>query len=488
MSSAHEPGAPAPAMLTDLYQLTMAYAYWRSGTAELDACFHVAFRRNPFEGGYAIACGLAQATEYLQAMHFSEGDIAYLRTLTGSDGTPLFAEEFLVWLAGFRFTCDVDAVPEGTVVFPREPLLRVVGPIVQCQVVETALLNIINFQTLVATKAARVCHAAHGDPVIEFGLRRAQGPDGGLSASRAAYVGGCSGTSNVLAGKRYGIPVGGTHAHSWVMAFDTELEAFLAYAEALPNNCVFLVDTYDTLQGVYNAIKAGRWLEERGHRMVGIRIDSGDLAWLSRRARELLDAAGMDYAKVYASNELDEYLIESLKDQGAAIDVWGVGTRLATADGQSALGGVYKLSAVRSPGGDWEPRIKVSEQTAKVTMPGLQGVRRFSRDGEFVGDMLYNELDPPTACEMVDPEDATRRKTFCTEQAEELLVPVLRGGELVYPVPDARAARERAAVQLAAFDPSVKRFLNPYGYPVGVERGLHELRTRLILQARGFEG
>lgn len=487
MSLAHESGAPAPAMLTDLYQLTMAYAYWRSGTAELDACFHVAFRRNPFEGGYAIACGLAQAVEYLQGMRFSEGDIGYLRTLAGTDGKALFSEEFLAWLLGFRFTCDVDAVPEGTVVFPREPLLRVVGPIVQCQIVETALLNIINFQTLVATKAARVCHAAHGDPVIEFGLRRAQGPDGGLSASRAAYVGGCSGTSNVLAGQRYGIPVGGTHAHSWVMAFDTELEAFLAYAEALPNNCVFLVDTYDTLQGVYNAIKAGRWLEERGHRMVGIRIDSGDLAWLSIRARELLDAAGMEYAKVYASNELDEYLIESLKDQGAAIDVWGVGTRLATADGQSALGGVYKLSAVRPPGGEWEPRIKVSEQTAKVTMPGLQGVRRFSRDGEYVGDMIYNELEPPTGCEMVDPEDATRRKAFCTESSEELLVPVLRGGELVYPVPDARTAHDRAAAQLAAFDPSVKRFLNPYGYPVGVERGLHELRTRLILAARGFE-
>ncbi|MGB4592816.1 MAG: nicotinate phosphoribosyltransferase [Coriobacteriia bacterium] len=487
MSSLPPSGTPTPAMLTDLYQLTMAYAYWRSGTAELDACFHVSFRRNPFEGGYAIACGLAQAIEYLRAMRFTESDTAYLRTLVGNDGNALFSGEFLEWLGEFRFTCDVDAVPEGTVVFPREPLMRVVGPIVQCQVVETALLNIINFQTLVATKAARVCLAAQQDPVIEFGLRRAQGPDGGLSASRAAYIGGCASTSNVLAGQRYGIPVGGTHAHSWVMAFDSELEAFLAYADALPNNGVFLVDTYDTLQGVSNAIKAGRRLEQKGHRMVGIRIDSGDLAWLSRRARELLDAAGMQYVKIYASNELDEYLIESLKDQGAAIDVWGVGTRLATADGQSALGGVYKLSAVRAPGGEWEPRIKVSEQTAKVTMPGLQAVRRFSRDGEFVGDMIYNELEAPTGCEMVDPEDPTRRKSFCTEDAEELLVPIIAGGNVVYDVPDAASARDRALSQLAGFDASVKRFLNPYGYPVGVERGLHDLRTRLILQARGLD-
>lgn len=485
---AREFGSPVPAMLTDLYQLTMAHAYRQSGIAELEACFHVSFRRTPFEGGYAIACGLAQAIEYLESMRFSAEDVAYLSTLPGNDGKALFPEEFLAWLEDFRFACDVDAVPEGTVVFPREPLVRVVGPIAQCQIVETALLNIINFQTLVATKAARVCHAAQGDPVIEFGLRRAQGPDGGLSASRAAYVGGCSGTSNVLAGQMYGIPVGGTHAHSWVMAFDTEREAFLAYADALPNNGVFLVDTYDTMQGVANAISAGRRLAERGHRMAGIRIDSGDLAWLSRRAREMLDAAGMHEVKIYASNELDEYLIESLKDQGAAIDVWGVGTRLATADGQSALGGVYKLSAVREPGGQWEPRIKVSEQTAKVTMPGLQAVRRFVRDGMFAGDMIYNELDSPAGCEMVDPDDPTRRKAFCTEESRELLAPVFRGGKRVCDVPDAKAARERAAAELAALDPSVLRFLNPYAYPVGIERELYDLRTRLILSARGLDG
>jgi nicotinate phosphoribosyltransferase len=475
-------------MLTDLYQITMAYAYWRSGTAETEACFHASFRRNPFGGGFAVACGLEQVVDYLSGIRFSEEDVAYLATLMGNDEKPLFVPEFLDWLRDFRFTCDVDAVAEGTVVFPREPLVRVTGPIIQCQIVETALLNIVNFQTLIATKAARVCSAAQGDPVLEFGLRRAQGPDGGLSASRAAYIGGCAGSSNVLAGQRYGIPVGGTHAHSWVMAFDTELESFLAYAEAMPNNATFLVDTYDTLEGVRHAIEAGRRLAETGHTMIGIRIDSGDLAWLSRRAREILDEAGFGHVKIYASNELDEYLIESLKDQGAAIDVWGVGTRLVTAEGSPALGGVYKLSAVREPGGAWEPRIKVSEQTAKVTMPGVLQVRRFTRDGRFDGDMIYSVAQAPGPdCTMVDPEDSTRRKAFCGEPAEELLQPVLRAGVLVTETPPITAARERAAAQLAMLDPGVKRFLNPHGYPVGVELQLHDLRTRLILKARGLD-
>lgn len=480
--------ATPPAMLTDLYQLTMAYAYWHSGTSELDASFHMSFRRNPFGSGFSVACGLAQAIEFLERMRFAEEDLAYLATLVGNDGKPLFPSAFLSYLEGFRFSCDVDAVPEGTVVFPREPILRVTGPIIACQLAETTLLNIMNFQTLVATKAARVCVAAQGGSVIEFGLRRAQGPDGGLSASRAAYIGGCVGTSNVLAGQRYGIPVGGTHAHSWVMAFPSELESFEAYAQALPNNCTLLVDTYDTLEGVANAIEVGTRLEARGHRMIGIRIDSGDLAWFSLRAREMLDAAGMAHVQVYASNELDEYLIQSLIEQGAAIDVWGVGTKLATADGQSALGGVYKLSSVRPPGGHWEPRIKVSEQTAKVTTPGILGVKRFTVDGLLAGDMVYDQTAPPVAgaCEMIDPEDATRRKRFCEGPAEELLVPVFRGGERVYEVPDATAARARAREQIALLDPSIKRFLNPHTYPVGLEPGLYDLRTRLILEARGL--
>ena len=476
-------------MLTDLYQLTMASAYLKAGVAETEACFHLYFRSNPFSGGYSVACGLAQALEYLDHLSFSEDDVSYLATLTGADSKPLFGTSFLDWLRAFRFDGDVLAVPEGTVVFPGEPLLRVTGPIATCQIVETALLNIINFQTLVATKAARVVMAAGGDPVLEFGLRRAQGPDGGLSAGRAAYVGGCAGTSNVLTGQRYGVPVGGTHAHSLVMLFDTEMEAFLAYAEAMPNNAVLLVDTYDTLEGVRNAIKAGGRLRELGSDLIGIRIDSGDLAWLSIRARELLDAAGFEATRIYASNELDEYTIESLKDQGARIDVWGVGTKLVTAYDQPALGGVYKLSAVREPGGEWEPRVKVSEQAVKVTTPGLLQVRRFSDEsGRFVGDMVYDELVPPGEhCTMVDPADAIRRSSYCpTYPSEDLLVRVCSGGTVVYDVPPIADSRERAREQLSHLDPSHQRLLNPHTYKVGMELGLYDRKTALILAARGF--
>jgi nicotinate phosphoribosyltransferase len=486
----HEAAAGrVPGMLTDLYQLTMAAAYWRSGLAETDACFHLYFRGHPFGGGFTVAAGLADAIEYLRGLGFSSYDTAYLATLDGRDGEPLFDTAFLKRLEDFRFTGSVIGVPEGTVVFPNEPLLRVTGPIDECQLVETALLNIVNFQTLVATKAARVRLAADGDPVIEFGLRRAQGPDGALSASRAAYIGGCVGTSDVLAGARHGIPVGGTHAHSWVMAFDSELESFLAYAEAMPNNAVLLVDTYDTLEGVRNAIVAGERLRQIGQDLVGIRIDSGDLAWLSRRARELLDEAGFADAKIYASNELDEYTIESLKEQGAAIDVWGVGTKLVTAYDQPALGGVYKLSAIRPPGGEWVHRVKVSEQTAKVTTPGLLRVRRYlDAEGRFAGDMLYDELAAPGAdCVMVDPADATRRTSYCgNDNAEELLVPVIEEGRAVYEVPPISASRERAIKSVARLDPSHRRFLNPHVYKVGVELGLFERKTALILAARGL--
>src|SRR6266550_5632730 len=300
------------ALLTDLYQLTMAYGYWKSGRAEREAVFHLFFRKSPFQ------C--------------TAEDAAFLGTLAGNDDRPLFERAFLEYLRTLRFTCAVDAIPEGTAVFPQEPLLRIQGPILQCQLLETALLNLINFQSLIATKAARVCLAARGEPVLEFGLRRAQGVDGALAASRAAYIGGCAATSNVLAAKLYGIPVRGTHAHSWVMSFDDEREAFRAYAEAMPNNCVFLVDTYDSLEGVRRAVEAGRLLRERGHEMVGIRLDSGDLAWLSVEARKILDEAGFPNAVIVASNDLDEHIIASLKEQGAMINVWGVGTKLVTAD------------------------------------------------------------------------------------------------------------------------------------------------------------
>lgn len=478
------------ALLTDLYQLTMAHAYWRAGVTDTDACFHLFFRASPFEGGFTVACGLEQVVEYLERLRFGDDDIRYLASQTGNDGGPLFSAEFLAWLRGFRFGCDVDAVAEGTVVFPDEPLLRVSGPLAQAQIVETALLNIVNFQSLIATKAARICQAAAGDPVVEFGLRRAQGPDGGLSASRAAFVGGCVGTSNVLAGERFGVPVAGTHAHSWVMAFDSEVEAFEAYAEAMPNNCTFLVDTYDTLQGVRNAVAVGRRLRERGHELIGIRIDSGDLAWLSIRAREILDEAGFTDARIVASNELDEYLIESLKDQGAAVDMWGVGTRLATAHGQSALGGVYKLSAIRPPGGAWVPRVKVSEQTAKTTTPGVLQVRRYLTEGGlFDGDMVVDALAPPEGdAEMVHPTDPTKRTAYPGDRAyEELLGPVFRGGSRVWDPPPLEEVRRRSGEQLGRLDASHKRFLNPHRYRVGLERAVHERRTRLILEARGIE-
>lgn len=478
---------PSRALMTDLYQLTMAAAYHSAGLADTQACFHLYFRTNPFDGGFSIACGLAQAVEFLEQFRYTESDIEYLRARTGNDGKPLFSPAFLEWLAQMRFSCDVDAMPEGTVCFPREPLVRVTGPLPQCQLVETALLNIVNFQTLVATKAARVVTAAAGDPVVEFGLRRAQGPDGGLSASRAAYVGGVNGTSNTLAGARFGIPVAGTHAHSWVMAFDSELEAFEAYAEALPNNCTFLVDTYDTLEGVRHAAEVGRALRERGHEMIGIRIDSGDLAWLSKRAREILDAEGFGNARIIASNELDEHLIVSLKDQGAAIDMWGVGTKLACAWDQPALGGVYKLSAIRRPGEQaWTPRIKVSEQTAKVTTPGIQQVRRFFEDGLMVGDMVFDTETPPAGeSTMQHPEDPLRFTTYCDGVvSDDLLVPVMRDGARVWNPDALEVARGRAADQLASLDASHKRFLNPHVYKVGLEEGLAERRRSLIEDAR----
>ena len=493
----------AAALLTDLYQLTMALGYWRAGRAEQEVAFHLYFRSAPFAGGYAVACGVEPALAYLEGMRFDADELAYLATLRGADGEALFPDDFLGALGALRLTLDVDAVAEGTVVFPHEPLLRVRGPLLQAQLVETALLTHVGFPTLVATKAARVCLAAGGDEVLEFGLRRAQGPDGGLAASRAAFVGGCAATSNVLAGMRHGIPVRGTHAHSWVMAFGDEREAFAAYAAAVPNNVVFLVDTYDTLDGVRHAIEVGRWLRARGHRLLGVRLDSGDLAYLSIEARRLLDEAGFGDAAVLASNDLDEHLITSLKLQGAAIGVWGVGTRLVTAYDQPALGVVYKLAAVREPDGGWSPRLKVSEQAAKTTTPGLLQVRRYREaraphtggsgdvGDSFLGDMIVDESAPlPTgAATMVDPLDPTRRRRFGAEAAyTTLLEPALRGGGRVRPVEPLVAARERARRELAALHGGIKRLVNPHRYPVGLERGLHERRTALVLAAREGDG
>lgn len=478
------------ALLTDLYQLTMAQAYWKSGVSEKEAVFHMFFRKHPFNSGFTVACGLHSVIEVLKNFRFEESDTEYLATLKGNDGKPLFEHEFLNTLQMLRLDCDIDAVPEGTVVFPFEPLLRIKGNLVQGQLLETLLLNIINFQTLIATKAARMGVAAQGEPILEFGLRRAQGVDGGLSASRAAYVGGCAATSNVMAGKLYGIPVRGTHAHSWVMSFDDELEAFLAYAKAMPNNCIFLVDTYDTLEGVHKAVEAGRHLREMGHEMIGIRLDSGDLAYLSIEARRILDEAGFDKALIVASNDLDETIINSLKQQGARINVWGVGTKLVTGYDQPALGGVYKLTAIREKGtADWHYRIKLSEQAIKISNPGIHQVRRYFGHGENIADVIYDhDTDLSGGCTIIDPLDPTRRKKVAAEtEFEDLLSPIWRDGECVYTPPSLEDVRANAQANLARFHSSIKRFVNPHTFPVGLEKSLYELKMDLILKARGGE-
>ncbi|MEZ4368926.1 MAG: nicotinate phosphoribosyltransferase [Kofleriaceae bacterium] len=480
------PAETGSALLTDLYQLTMAHGYWARGQAEREAVFHLFFRRAPFGGGYAIAAGIGPALTYLAGLRFQTAELDYLAGLRGGDDAPLFADGFLRYLADLRFTCDVDAVPEGSVVFPHEPLLRVRGPIVAAQLVETPLLTLVNFQTLIATKAARVCEAAAGAPVLEFGLRRAQGFDGGLSASRAAFVGGVAATSNVRAGMAFGLPVRGTHAHSWVMFHPSELEAFRAYADAMPGNCTFLVDTYDTLGGVRHAIEVGRELRARGHALAGIRLDSGDLAHLSIEARALLDAAGFPDARVVASNDLDEHIITSLRAQGARIDVWGVGTKLVTAADQPALGGVYKLGAVRTDDGGWRDMLKLSEQPIKISNPGQLQVRRLRQGGALVGDVLYDSAHGVTRpLALGDLDDLTRLEPAPAHDADDdLLVPAMVGGELRV-VDDLPAARARCAADLAALSPRTRRLLNPQPHPVGLDPHVHARKRALIAAARG---
>ena len=473
-------------LLTDLYQLTMAYGYWKSGMGHKESVFHLFYRTIPFKGGFSIACGLENVIEFLEIFHFDDTDLNYLASLKGNDGQPLFQKEFLDYLKAAPLQCDVDAIPEGTVVFPYEPLVRVQGPLIQCQLLETLLLNIINFQTLIATKAARICLAAQGDPVLEFGLRRAQGVDGALTASRAAYIGGCAGTSNVLAGKLFDIPVMGTIAHSWVMSFEQETTAFQAYAEALPNNCVFIVDTYSTLEGVKNAIEAGKWLQQHGHPLMGVRLDSGDLAYLSVEARKLLDESGFAHTKIVVSNELDETIISSLKNQKAKIDIWGVGTKLVTAYDHPALDGVYKLAALREPGSAWDYKVKISEQAIKVTTPGIQQVRRYQTDTENIADMIYDiQTNVAQGAVMVDPLDMTRHRTIEKDtRCRDLLIPIFRQGQKVYAPPTIHQIRETVKTEIRQFHAGIERFVNPHQYPVGVEKSLYERKTRLILQMR----
>lgn len=474
------------ALFTDLYELTMAYGYWKRKMLEEEGVFHLSFRKWPFQGGFALAAGLEMAIDYLENFHFSSSDIDYLKSLQGFNGKPLFEEAFFSYLKDLRFTCDVDAMPEGSLVFPYEPIIRVKGPILQAQILESVLLNIINFQTLIATKAARVCLAAGNDSVVEFGMRRAQGLDGAISASRAAYIGGCDSTSHVLAGKLFGIPVRGTQAHSWIMAFEKEIDSFEAFAEVMPHNCIFLIDTYDTLEGTRNAIKVADSLKSSHFNLLGVRLDSGDLAHLSIEVRKILDAAGYSHAKIMASNELDEYLIRDLKHQGAQISIWGVGTNLVTGKDQPALDGVYKLSSLKNLQGVWEDKIKISEQTAKVTIPGCLQVRRFYQDGKLMADAIFDEKEvSQESWEMVEIGNESSRKTIPKKALfQDLLVPIFRKGKLCYKSPSLMEIQKRAKMEISQLSSATKRFIHPQLPFVGIEKHLHERRLRLIEKMR----
>ncbi|THH40619.1 nicotinate phosphoribosyltransferase [Neolewinella litorea] len=443
MALSHLPRVYRPdfGLLTDLYELTMAAGYYHERLHERRAIFHLFYRTPPFGGHFALSAGLPLAIDLIENYQFSADDVQYLGRLKSDDGSPLFREPFLNYLQRMKFTGHVDAVPEGEIVLPQEPLLRIEGPLLQLQLLETALLTVMNFSTLVATKAARIKAAAGDDPVLEFGLRRAQGIDGGLTASRSAYLGGCDASSNVWAGRYYDIPVRGTHAHSWVMVFPDELTAFEAYAEVLPANCIFLVDTYDTVEGTRNAITVGRELGKRGYEMSGIRLDSGDLTALSIQARHMLDEAGFPEARIVASDSLDEYAIRDLKAAGARINVWGIGTRLATAHDQPALGGVYKLAAVQNAAGDWEPRVKASEEIIKSSQPGKLGVRRYYRGDRPVASQLYNAFQGEPSRQITD----TAGNRYELEgESRELLEPVFRDGTRVHRACDLHCTRDRA--------------------------------------------
>ncbi len=471
-------------LMTDLYQLTMMYGYFKHSMRHNVAVFDLFFRQTRPNSAYAVMAGLETAVEYIKNLRFDEEDIVYLRSLN------LFDESFFAYLRTFRFTGELYAMPEGTVVFPYEPLVRVKAPIIEAQLLETALLNIINHQTLIATKASRVVYAANGDPVLEFGLRRAQGPDAGIYGARAAIIGGCSSTSNVLTGKLYDIPVKGTHAHSWVMSFPNELESFRAYAATFPDTCLLLVDTYDTLRsGVPNAITVFKELRQKGYEPVGIRLDSGDLAYLSKKSREMLDEAGFENVRIYASGDLDETVIRDLKLQGARIDVWGVGTRLITSDDHPALGGVYKMSA-EVVDGKLISKIKRSDNPAKVTNPGYKKVYRLYRNknGKAIADLMTladETIDTQQPLRLFDPEQTWKTMVVTDFTARELLVPVFVDGELVYDLPDVHAIQEYAKKELASMWEEYKRLLNPHTYKVDLSDRLYDLKQRLLREHSG---
>jgi nicotinate phosphoribosyltransferase len=471
-------------LLADMYELTMLGGYLVSGKQNQRANFDYFFRKVPDAGGFCVAAGLEQVIDYIQHIRFSAKDLAYL------EGLAIFPDKMLRYLENFCFSGDLFAVPEGTLVFPGEPIIRVTAPLPEAQFIESALLNIMNFQTLIATKAARVCIAAEGDPVVEFGLRRAHGPDAALGAARAAFIGGAQGTSNVLAGKLFGIPVRGTLAHSWVESFSSELEAFRVYCRLYPDACLLLVDTYDTLKsGVPNAIKVGKEMRSQGRGdLKGIRLDSGDLAYLSQEARKMLDKEGFSHTKIFASSDLDEWIIESIKKQGGRIDTWGVGTKLVTAYSNPALGGVYKLTGIEDAG-LMVPKIKRSDNPEKVTNPGMKKIIRFFDPNGFMrGDVMFLEEEVPQskALRVYHPSIPHVSKTYPPRfSRSELLVPVIKQGVLVYSKPLLTEIQKNTRRNLDRLGPEFKRFQNPHIYHVSLSQKL--LRTKQALLKQSFQ-
>ena len=478
-------------MLCDFYELTMGNGYFHTPYKDKIVYFDVFFRRVPDGGGFAIAAGLEQIIDYIENLHFTDEDISYLRSKN------CFAEDFLAYLRDFKFTGDIYAVPEGTVVFPREPLVKVIAPIMQAQLVETALLNIINHQSLIATKTSRIVHAAGGDGVMDFGLRRAQGPDAGIYGARAAMIAGCIGTSNVLCGQMFDVPVKGTHAHSWIMSFPDELTAFRTYAKLYPSACILLVDTYDTLKsGIPHAIQVFKEMREAGIPLTfyGIRMDSGDLAYLSKEAKKMLDAEGFTDAVISASNDLDEGLISSLKNQGAAINSWGVGTNLITSKDCPSFGGVYKLAAIKDKAtGKFIPKIKLSENEEKITNPGNKTIYRiYSRDShKIIADLIClvgETYDENNSLLLFDPV-ATWKKTLLapgTYTMKEIMVPIFKDGVCVYHSPKVMEIREYCKKELDTLWDETKRLVNPHEVHVDLSNELWHMKTRL-LDAYHFE-
>ena len=472
------------ALLTDLYELTMMQAYFKNKNKNETVIFDAFYRENPFGSGYAICCGIEQLAEYIKNLHFNKSDIDYLKSL----GT--FDSDFIEYLENFKFSGDIYVIPEGSVIFPREPIVKVIAPIMEGQLIETALLNIINHQSLIATKASRVCYAAEGDGVMEFGLRRAQGPDAGTYGARAAVIGGCTGTSNVLAGKLFDIPVKGTHAHSWIMSFEDEYTAFKEYAKLYPNACTLLVDTYDTLKsGVPNAIKVFREMRDNGIELknYGIRLDSGDLAYLSKEARKMLDEAGFESAVISASNDLDEYLIESLKrQQGAEITSWGVGTNLITAKDCPSFGGVYKLAAIMKKG-EFMPKIKLSENTEKVTNPGNKKIIRVydKKHGKIKADLIclndenFNENEDLTLFDPKEPWKKTVMKAG-TYTLRELMVPLFIKGKYVGEKKAVMDIRNYCMNELDTLWSETRRLVNPHNVYVDLSQKLYNIKIQLL--------